>query len=117
LYQRRRSTGVSQLLFVGMLAVLVGQASAEDILPQLALDSTHGSSEQRFTEEEIERNQLGNYGYLVTKTVVPTLYILSLAMVGAGAVAALIFIGWVVKTLFRLSKIGYKNSILLEKTD
>ena len=76
------------------------QASTEDILPELALDTTQGSSEQRFTEEEAEWSLQGGYGYFVTKTVAPTLYILSLAMVGAGAVAALTFISWVVKTLF-----------------
>ena len=104
------STGVSQLLFVGMLAVLVGQASAEDILPGLALDSIQGSSEQRFTGEETEWSLHGGYDYFVTETVAQPLYILSLAMAGAGAVAALTFIRWVVKTLLRLSKTGYNSS-------
>ena len=93
-----------------MLAVLVGQASTEDILTGLALDSTQGSSKQRFTEEETEWSLQGGYGCFVTKTVAQTLYILSLAMAGAGAVAALTFICWVVKTLFRLSKTGYNSS-------
>ena len=78
-----REGGVSQLLFVGMLAVLVRQASAEDILPQLALDSTQGSSKQRFTEEETEWSLKGGYGYFVRVTVAPTLHILSQAMAGA----------------------------------
>ena len=98
------------MLFVGMLAVLVGQANAEGILPQLAGDSMHGYSEQKFTKEEIEWNQQGGYGYFVTKTVVQTLHILSLAMVGAGAVAALTIISWVIKTLVRLSKTGFNSS-------
>ena len=86
------------MLFVGMLAVLAGQASAEDILLEVALDSTQGSSVQRFREEEIEWSLQGGYGYFLTKTIAPTLYILSLAMIGAGAIAALTFISWVVKT-------------------
>ena len=101
------------MLFVGMLAVLVGQASVEDILPGLALDSTQGSSKQRFTEEETEWSLHGGYGYFVTATVAPTLHILSQAMAGAGAVAALTFSRRVVKTLFRLSKTGY-NSLRIE---
>ena len=87
------------MLFVGMLAVLAGQASAEDILLEVALDSTQGSSVQRFREEEIEWSLQGGYGYFLTKTIAPTLYILSLAMIGAGAIAALTFISWVVKTV------------------
>jgi len=82
-----------------MLAVLAGQASAEDILLEVALDSTQGSSVQRFREEEIEWSLQGGYGYFLTKTIAPTLYILSLAMIGAGAIAALTFISWVVKTV------------------
>ena len=98
------------MLFVGMLAVLVGQASAEDILPSLTLDSIQGSSEQRFTWEETEWSLQGGYDYFVTETVAPTLYILSLAMTGAGAVAALTFIRWVVKTLLHFSKTGNNSS-------
>ena len=80
-----------------MLAVLVGQASAEDILSGLALDSTQGSSEQRFKEEETEWSLQGGYGYFGTATVAPTLHTLSQAMAGVGAVTALTLICWVVK--------------------
>jgi hypothetical protein len=82
----------------------------EDILLELALDSTQGSSVQRFREEETEWSLQGGYGYFLTKTVAPTLYILSLAMIGAGAFVALTFISWVVRTVFRFSKTGYNNS-------
>ena len=92
--------GVNQLLFVGMPAVLVGQVSMEDILPGLALDSTQGFSKQRFTEGETEWSLQGGYGYFVTTTAAPTLYVLSQAMAGARAVAALTFTRRVVKTLF-----------------
>ena len=93
-----------------MLAVLAGQASAEDILLEVALDSTQGSSVQRFREEEIEWSLQGGYGYFLTKTIAPTLYILSLAMIGAGAIAALSFISWEVKKVIRSSKTGYNKA-------
>ena len=49
-------------------------------------------------------------GYFLSRTVASTLYILSLAMIGAGAVTALTFISWVVKTVLQFSKTGYNNS-------
>ena len=73
------------MLFMGMLAVLVGQAN---------------------TEEETEWSPQGGYGYFETTTVAQTLHVLSQAMAGAGAVVALTFTRWVVKTLVRLSKTG-----------
>ena len=97
------------MLFVGMLAVLVGQASAEVILPWIAGDNMQDYSEQKFTKGEIEWNQQGGYGYFVTKTMVQTLHILNLAMVGAGAVVALTIISWVIKTLVRFSKTGFNS--------
>ena len=66
-----------------MLAVLVGQASAE---------------------EETEWSPQGGYGYFVTTTVAQTLHVISQAMAGAGVVVALTFTHWVVKTLVRLNK-------------
>ena len=107
---RGRSTRVNQLLFVGMLAVLVGQVSAEDILPGIAPDSIRGFSKQKFSERETEWSLQGGYGYFYSTTIAPTLHVLSQAMDGAGAVVALTFTCWVVKTLFRLSKTGYNNS-------
>ena len=98
------------MLFVGMLAVLVGQASAEVILPRPAGDNMQDYSEQKFTKGEIKWNQQGGYGYFVTKTMVQTLHILNLAMVGAGAVVALTIISWVIKTLVRFSKMGLSSS-------
>jgi len=67
----------------------------EDILLELALDSTQGSSVQRFREEETEWSLQGGYGYFLTR---------------AGAFVALTFISWVVRTVFRFSKTGYNNS-------
>ena len=98
------------MLFVGMLAVLVGQASVEDILPGIAQDNTRGFSKQKFSERETEWSLQGGYGYFFSTTIAPTLHVLSQAMDGAGAVVALTFTCWVVKTLFRLSKTGSKNS-------
>ena len=89
---------------MGMLAVLVGQASVEDILPGIAQDSTRGFSKQKFSEGETEWSLQGGYGYFFSTTVALTLYVLSQAMDGTGAVVALTFTRCVVKTLFRLSK-------------
>ena len=108
-HQRGWSTRVNQLLFVGMLAVLVGQASAEDILSGITPDSIRGFSKPKSSEREIEWSLQGAYGYFVSTTVAPTLHALSQAIDGAGAVVALTFTCWVVKTLFRLSKTGYNN--------
>ena len=109
-HQRGRSTRVNQLLFVGMLAVLVGQASAEDILSGITSDSERGFSKPEFSEREIEWSLQGGYGYFVSTTVAPTLHVFSQAIDGVGAIVALTFTCWVVKTLFRLSKTGYNNS-------
>ncbi|XP_023331405.1 uncharacterized protein LOC111703634 [Eurytemora carolleeae] len=109
-HQRRGSTRVNQLLFVGMLAVLVGQASAEEIPSGITPDSIGGFSKPKFSEIEIEWSLQGGYGYFVSTTVAPTLHVLSQAMDGAGAVEALTFTCWVVRTLFRISKTGYINS-------
>ena len=92
------------MLFVGMLAALVGQANMRDILQRLVLNSTQGFSKQRFMGEKTEWSPQGGYGYFVTATVAPTLHILSQAMAGFGAVVALTFTRWVVKTLVRLGK-------------
>jgi len=46
-----------------MLAVLVGQARAEDILPGIAPDSIRGFSKQKFSERETEWSLQGGYGY------------------------------------------------------
>ena len=97
------------MLFVGMMAIVVGPVSMEDILLELDLDSAQGFSVRGF-REETEWSQLGGHGYLLTKTVAPTLYTLSLAMIGAGEIAALSFISWVVKTVIRFSKTGYNKS-------
>ena len=96
------------MLFVGMLAVLVGQASTEDSLAGIAPDSIRGFSKPKFSEREREWSLQGSYGYFVSTTVALTLHLLSQAMDGVGAVVALTFSCWVVKTLFRLSKTGYK---------
>ena len=105
-----REEGATHLLFEGLIDVLAEQANAEDILLELALDCTQGSSVQRFRDEETEWSLLGGYGYFLTKTVALTLYTLSLAMTGAGAITALSFISWVVKTVIRFSKTGYDKS-------
>ena len=102
--------GVSQLLFMGMMVVLVGPVNTEDILLELDLDCAQGFSVRGFREEEAEWSQLGCHGNFLTQTVAPTLYTLSLAMIGAGAIAALSFISWVVKTVIRFSKTGYNKS-------
>ena len=57
------------MLFVGMLAALVGQANTRDILQRLVLNSTQGFSKQRFTGEKTEWSPQGGYGYFVTATV------------------------------------------------
>ena len=93
-----------------MLAVLVGQASAEDILSGITSDSERSSSKPEFSEREIEWSLQGGYGYFVSTTVAPTLHVFSQAIDGVGAIVALTFTCWVVKTLFRLSKTGYNNS-------
>ena len=98
------------MLFVGMLAVLVGQASAEDILSGITPGSVRVFSEPKFSEREIEWSLQGGYGYFVSTTVAPTLHVFSQAIDGVGAIVALTFTCWVVKTLFRLSKTGYNNS-------
>ena len=98
------------MLFVGMLAVLVGQASAEDVLSGITPDSVRVFSKPKFSEREVEWNLQGNYGYFASTTVIPTLYIINQAINGAGAIVALAITCWVVKTLFRLIKTDYNNS-------
>ena len=65
--------GINQLLFVGMLAVLVGQTSAEVILPRIAGDNMQDYSEQKFTKGEIERNQQGRLWLFCNKNHGPNL--------------------------------------------
>ena len=93
-----------------MLAVLVGQASTEDVLSGIAPDSIQVFSKPKFSEREIEWSLQGGYGYFVSTTVAPTLHVIGQAIDGARAIVALTFTCWVVKTLFRLSKTGYNNS-------
>ena len=93
-----------------MLAVLVGQASAEGVLSVIIPDSIQVFSKPKVLEREIEWSLQGGYGYFVSTTVAPTLHVISQAIDGAGAVVAFTFTSWVVKTLFRLSKTGYNNS-------
>ena len=93
-----------------MLAVLVGQTNTEVILPRIAGDNMQDHSEPQFTQGEIERNQQGDYGYFVTKIMVQTLHSINLAMIGAGAIAALAIISWIIKTLVRFSKMGLSSS-------
>ena len=95
---------------MGMLAVLVGQASAEDVLSGITPDSIRVFSKPKFSEREIEWSLQGGYGYFVSTTVAPTLHVISQVIDGAGAIVALTFTCWVVKTLFRLIKTGYNNS-------
>ena len=66
-HQRGRSTRVNQLLFVGMLAVLVGQASAENVLSGITPDSVRVFSKPKLSEREVEWNLQGNYGYFASK--------------------------------------------------
>ena len=98
------------MLFVGMLAVLVGQASAEDVLSGITPGSVRVFSEPKFSERGVEWNLQGDYGYFVSTTVIPTLHIINQAINGAGAIVALAITCWVVKTLFRLIKTEYNNS-------
>ena len=98
------------MLFVGMLAVLVGQASAEDVLSGITPDSIRVFSKPKFSEREIEWSLQGDYGYFVSTTVTPTLLVINQVIDGAGAVVALAITCWVVKTLFRLIKTEYNNS-------
>ena len=92
-----------------MLAVQVGQASTEDVLSGITPDSIQVFSKPKFSEREIEWILQGGYGYFVSTTVAPTLHVIGQAIDGAGAIVALTFTCWVVKTLFRLSKTGYIN--------
>ena len=98
------------MLFVGMLAVLVGQASAEDVLSGIISDSVRVFSKPKFSEREIEWSLQGDYDYFVSTTVTPTLHLINQVMDGAGAIVALAITCWVVKTLFRLIKTEYNNS-------
>jgi len=95
-----------------MLAVLVGQASAEDVLSGITPGSVRVFSEPKFSERGVEWNLQGVYGYFVSTTVIPTLHIINQAINGAGAIVALAITCWVVKTLFRLIKTEYNNSWL-----
>ena len=98
------------MLFLGMLAVLVGQASAEDVLSGIIPDSVRVFSNPKFSEREIEWSLQGDYDYFVSTTVTPTLHVINQVMDGAGAIVALAITCWVVKTLFRLIKTEYNNS-------
>ena len=98
------------MLFVGMLAVLVGQASAEDVLSGIIPDSVRVFSKPKFSEREIEWSLQGDYDYFVSTTVTPTLHVINQVMDGAGAIVALAITCWVVKTLFRLIKTEHNNS-------
>ena len=93
-----------------MLAVLVGQASAEDVLSGINPDSLRVFSKPSFSEREIEWSLQGDYGYFVSTTVAPTLHVICQVIDGTGAIVALTFMCWVVKTLFRLIKTEYNNS-------
>ena len=88
------------MLFVGMLAVLVGQASAEDVLSGITPDSIRVFSKPKFSKREIEWSLQGDYGYFVSTTVAPTLHVICQVVDGAGAIVAFTFSYWVVKTLF-----------------
>ena len=98
------------MLFVGMLAVLVGQASTEDVLSGIISDSVRVFSKPKFSEREVEWSLQGDYDYFVSRTVTPTLHVINQVMDGAGAIVALAIKRWVVKTLFRLIKTEYNNS-------
>ena len=98
-----------------MLAVLVGQASTEDVLSRIAPDSIRVLSKPKFSEREIEWSLQGGYGYFVSTTVAPTLHIISQVIDGAGAIVILAFTCWVVKTLFLLIKTGYNYSGIKHK--
>ena len=93
-----------------MLAVLVGQASAEDVLSGIIPDSVRVLSKPKFSEREVEWSLQGDYDYFVSRTVTPTLHVINQVMDGAGAIVALAITCWVVKTLFRLIKTEYNNS-------
>ena len=93
-----------------MLAVLVGQASAEDVLSEITPDNVRVFSKPKASEREVEWNLQGDYDYFVSTTVTPTLHVINQVMDGAGAVVALAITCWVVKTLFRLIKTEYNNS-------
>jgi len=95
-----------------MLAVLVGQASAEDVLSGITPGSVRVFSKPKFSERGVEWNLQGDYGYFVSTTVIPTLHIINQAINGSGAIGALAITCWVVKTLFRLIKTEYNNSWL-----
>ena len=93
-----------------MLAVLVGQASTEDVLSGIISDSVRVFSKPKFSEREVEWSLQGDYDYFVSRTVTPTLHVINQVMDGAGAIVALAITCWVVKTLFRLIKTEYSNS-------
>ena len=93
-----------------MLAVLVGQASAEDVLSEITPDNVRVFSKPKVSEREVEWDLQGDYGYFVSTTVIPTLHITNQAINGAGAIVALAITCWVVKTLFRLIKTEYSSS-------
>ena len=85
-----------------MLAVLVGQASTEDVLSSgITPDSIQVFSKPKFSEREIEWILQGGYGYFVSTTLAPTLHVISQVIDGAGAIVVLTSTCWVVKTLFR----------------
>ena len=85
-----------------MLAVLVGQTNAEVILPRIAGGNMQDHSEQKFTQ--------GDYEYFATEIMVQTLHSINLTMIGAGAIAALAVISWIIKTMVRFSKMGISSS-------
>ncbi len=97
-----------------MLAVLVGQASAENVLSGTTPGSVRVFSEPKFSERGVEWNLQGVYGYFVSTTVIPTLHIINQAINGSGAIVALAITCWVVKTLFRLIKTEYIKTIIAD---
>ena len=93
-----------------MLAMLVGQASAGNVLSGIIPDSVRVFSKPKISETEVEWSLQGDYDYFVSTTVTTTLHVINQVMDGAGAIVALAITCWVVKTLFRLIKTEHDNS-------
>ena len=90
--------------------MLVGQASAGNVLSGIIPDSVRVFSKPKISEREIEWSLQGDYDYFVSTIVTPTLHVVNQVMDEAGAIVALAITCWVVKTLFRLIKTEHNNS-------
>ena len=66
-----------------MLAMLVGQASAGNVLSGIIPGSVRVFSKPKISEREIEWSLLGDYDDFVSTTVTPTLHVVNQVMDGA----------------------------------